>query len=141
MRRTGWLRRRLQARLEAVDSFCGELRESLLSKLPQDERFGIELLLREALTNAVVHGARQDPGRNVWCEIRQVAGGIEMRVADPGDGFDWRACLETTPEPFAECGRGLRILHRYASEFRFNEKGNCLHFRRLFRQGDAPLRY
>jgi len=137
MKRGGWLRRRLPARLEAVDALCAELRESLLSEAPESERFGVELLLREALTNAVVHGARQQPGSYVSCEIRPIAGGIEMRIADTGEGFDWRARLEALPEPLAECGRGLNILHHYSSDFRFNEKGNRLQVTRVFRRGEG----
>ena len=137
MKRGSRLRRRIPARLGAVDSFCRELRESLLCQVPQEERFGVELLVREALTNAVVHGAKQKLESHVLCEIRMVAGGIQVRVADSGDGFDWRARLEATPHPLAECGRGLHILNHYASEFRFNEKGNCLQVTRLFRQGEG----
>src|SRR5271157_6413156 len=49
----------------------------------------IELALTEALANAVVHGAKNDPSKiiecNVACDDRR---GILIVVRDPGPGFD-----------------------------------------------------
>jgi hypothetical protein len=44
--------RTLPATLAAVDALCCELRVSVIAWLPANERFAVELLLREALTNA-----------------------------------------------------------------------------------------
>jgi anti-anti-sigma factor len=85
------IRRKLPAAPEAVDQLCSELRTGLLAELPQSERFAIELLLREALMNAVVHGARNQRSAEIHCEVRPVEGGMKIQVADGGRGFDCRS--------------------------------------------------
>jgi anti-sigma regulatory factor (Ser/Thr protein kinase) len=131
------VRRKLPAAREAVDQFCGELRIGLLAELPPSERFALELLLREALMNAVVHGARDERSAKIACEVRPVAGGMKIRVADGGGGFDWRACRDGVPTPLGERGHGLPILHRYASQVRFSKNGNQVELTRMFHQGEA----
>ena len=51
----------MKATFKAVDSFC-EKAEKLLRKNNLDDYiFPVQMLLREALTNAVVHGCRKIP--------------------------------------------------------------------------------
>ena len=128
------LRRSIPALLPAIDRFCCELREGLLAELPAGERFALELLLREALTNAICHGAKQ--ASEVWCEIERMDDGVAMRVSDPGEGFDWRQRMEAAAVPLAESGRGIAILLRYASAVRFNESGNWVEMVRRFDKGE-----
>jgi len=131
------VRRRLPAARDAVDRLCREVRMGLLAGIPPRERFAVELLLREALMNAVVHGAQDQPDAEIDCEVRPVAGGIQIRIQDGGRGFDWRAHRRTVPEPFAERGRGLYILDRYASQVRFSGNGSQVEMTRMFQQGEA----
>ena len=128
------LRRSVPAMLPAVDRLCRELREGLLAELPAGERFALELLLREALTNAICHGAGE--ASEVWCEVERTDDEVAMRVSDPGKGFDWRKCMEAAAAPLAESGRGIAILLRYASAVRFNESGNWVEMVRRFDKGD-----
>ena len=124
--------RRLAATLNAVEALCSELRTCSFAGLPPRERFVVELLLREALTNAVVHGANRDPGRAIECELEMIPGGIVLRVCDDGEGFDWRMQVNQTAQSFAESGRGLEILRRYCARLRFNEAGNGVEMVRTF---------
>jgi anti-sigma regulatory factor (Ser/Thr protein kinase) len=126
---------RFVASLSKVDWLCSELRERVLSEIPKCERFIAELLLREALTNAVRHGTAA-PGGEVWCEIELLEGGIAMRIGDAGEGFDWRRQLGAEAPPLAESGRGIQILRHYSSSLRFNQKGNCVEVIRMFNQGE-----
>jgi anti-sigma regulatory factor (Ser/Thr protein kinase) len=128
------LRRSIPAILSSIDRLCCELRQGLLAELPAGERFALELLLREALTNAICHGAAQ--ACEVWCEIERLDDGIAMRVCDPGKGFDWRKCMQAAAAPLAESGRGIAILLRYASVVRFNESGNWVEVVRRFDKGE-----
>jgi len=53
------------------------------------EEFDIELALREALDNAVVHGNQEDPERKVHIRCRcQPGNEISIVVTDQGKGFD-----------------------------------------------------
>jgi serine/threonine-protein kinase RsbW len=128
--------RRLPSTLEAVDRLCAELRADLLSAIPCKERFTVELLLREALTNAVVHGLKGEPTGEVRCEIECFPGGITIHVSDNGEGFDWRPRIQASVEPRSESGRGIEILRRYSSRLKFNPKGNSVQVTRVFHKGE-----
>jgi anti-sigma regulatory factor (Ser/Thr protein kinase) len=113
-----------------------ELRSTLLADVAPHERFVVELLLREALLNAVVHGSYNDSGKSVRCLIKKVAGGVRIWVADSGDGFDWRNRRLERETPLTPSGHGLHILQLYASRIRFNAKGNRLELMRQFDEGE-----
>jgi len=129
------LRRRLAAELEAIDRICQEVRDGALSEIPKEQRFPVELLLREALTNAVLHGARGNPAREICCEIECSGRSVALRVSDDGNGFPWRRYWDATPAAMAESGRGIQILRRYSSALRFNEEGNRVEMIRRFDPG------
>lgn len=114
----------MPATLEAVERFCGEVRRKAAERCHDEDRFAIELLLREALANAVLHGANQDASRRVRCVVRIQSGVLEITVADPGQGFDWQTARDGSGGPLASDGRGLDIYRLYATSARFNRKGN-----------------
>jgi anti-sigma regulatory factor (Ser/Thr protein kinase) len=89
-------------------------------------RFAAELLVREALTNAVVHGCRKDPGKRVRCFLRVKGRAMLIAIADDGDGFDWHAALRREHDFPACSGRGIHILQAYADRIRYNDKGNTV---------------
>jgi anti-sigma regulatory factor (Ser/Thr protein kinase) len=126
------VRRRLPASLHEIDNLCTELRTSVLRGLLQHDRFAVELLVREALMNAVLYGAASDPRMYVWCEVERSRNAITVRVSDPGKGFDWRKYLNVVPASVAESGRGIQILSRYATALRFNDEGNSVEAIRTF---------
>jgi anti-sigma regulatory factor (Ser/Thr protein kinase) len=90
-------------------------------------------LLREALTNAVVHGCRSDPSRIVECAVRLRARSLTIAVVDDGDGFDWRSALRREAGTESCSGRGFEIFRKYATRFRFNGAGNVTTILRRFR--------
>jgi anti-sigma regulatory factor (Ser/Thr protein kinase) len=87
------------------------------------EWFAAELLLREALENAVSHGCCPGGGI-ITCVVRRRPGRLLIVVCDDGNGFDWRAASGREPSLTETHGRGLAILRQYASRVRFNDKGN-----------------
>jgi len=127
--------RRLVTSLEAIDGICSDLREGAFCEIPQSERFPVELMLREALTNAVRHGISGKSDGAVCCEIECLCGGVALRISDTGDGFPWREQLVDAPVPLAESGRGLQIMRLYADTLRYNEAGNRVEIIRMFSQG------
>ena len=106
--------------------FCAEFRVWRAASCPNLENFAAELLLREALTNYVVHGCAEDPTQRITCVLRAKPGRLLIAVRDPHRGFDWRAVWNASADIFDTHGRGIEILRIYASAVRFNESGNSV---------------
>ena len=120
------MRTALPATLEAVEAFFVDFRRRSRELLDRADCFAAELLVREALTNAVVHGCHTDPNKQVRCSLRLKGLRLLIVVEDDGDGFDWRAAWGNVAK-FPECsGRGIEILRKYARRVRYNDKGNAV---------------
>jgi serine/threonine-protein kinase RsbW len=94
------------------------------------EEPAVELALREALSNAVVHGNRLDAHKLVHVRCRCKAGkGISLIVSDQGQGFD----ASSVPDPLAvenllaEHGRGIHIMKLAMDQVSFDERGTEVH--------------
>ncbi len=116
----------LPATLQAVEEFFAEFRRKSQSLPDPSICFGAELLVREALTNAVLHGSGADPAKQVRCSVRLKGRRLLIAVSDDGEGFDWRAARHKPAGSLDISGRGIGILHQYANWVRFNERGNAV---------------
>jgi len=94
------------------------------------EETAVELALREALSNAVVHGNRLDAHKLVHVRCRcKVGKGISITVSDQGQGFDPSA----VPDPLsvdnleAEHGRGIHLMKLAMDEVSFEQRGAEVH--------------
>jgi serine/threonine-protein kinase RsbW len=116
----------LPASLQAIEEFFGEVRLTHNALLSRVNCFAAELLLREALTNAVVHGCHADPSKQVRCMLRLKGRRLLIAVQDDGDGFDWRAAWGDSADLPACSGRGIEILRKYANHVRYNDRGNAV---------------
>ena len=90
------------------------------------DRFAVELLLRESLNNALLHGCHQNPLLAFSCNLTVSNREVIIEVSDEGSGFDWRSKPKTLPEKSIETGRGLYIYAIYANLTKFNDAGNCV---------------
>lgn len=113
---------RIPAVLDSLEPIFLQFRGWCRAVTSTRDSFAAELLLREALTNAVVHGCKCDPGLQVRCALRINPRRILIGILDDGEGFDWRAVRAR--DESADCGRGVDILRVYGSRVRFNQKGN-----------------
>ncbi len=119
-------RRKIPPTLEAAEALCQEYRR-WTAELRLEAGFAAELLLREALANAVAHGAQGAlPSAEVTCIVRWRKQRLTIAVRDDGPGFDWRSRLVREMDEEAESGRGLVLYRQYATRFRFNEAGNVV---------------
>lgn len=89
--------------------------------------------VNEAITNAILHGNRNDPSRKVSLHAkRSPSGAFIFTVCDEGTGFSWRDSLDPLSIRSLDKpgGRGIFIMKTLASQLIFNEKGNKieLHF-------------
>ena len=116
----------LPATAEAVEEFFVSFRQHAAAALPKEHCFTAELLAREALNNAVVHGCHADPDKRVRCALRLKLGRLLIVVHDEGEGFDWRALWGSRAEASAPSGRGIELMRTYATRVRFNDRGNTV---------------
>jgi serine/threonine-protein kinase RsbW len=116
----------LPASLEAIEEICIRFQEWRKLHCEGLQSFPSELLLREALTNSVVHGASEDPGQRISCVLRAGRGRLLIAVQDGGEGFDWRSAFNRKSDLSDTHGRGIEILKQYANSVRFNRKGNSV---------------
>jgi len=100
------------------------------SQCAPGEEFGIELGLREALENAVVHGNQEDPKTKVYIRCRcQPGKEISIVVTDQGKGFDFEKIAGNgiTSDPAAEHGRGIQLMKAYMDDVHFERGGSEVH--------------
>jgi serine/threonine-protein kinase RsbW len=90
----------------------------------------IELAIREALANAVKHGAGGDASKEVRCCVAcDESRGMLIIVSDPGNGFD----PATVPSPllgeqlFSDHGRGLYLINQLMDQVWFSQGGTQIH--------------
>jgi len=124
--KTGELRAEIPASQDAIESFCWDFQQWLSREVSSRDAFACELLLREALVNAVQHGCAGIPEQRIRCVVRGGKGRILIAVSDPGPGFSWASRLAFIPEAEATSGRGVSIYKNYATRIRFNSAGNSI---------------
>ena len=98
--------------------------------VPESDRYNILLATSEAVTNAIRHGANEDPNRQVRISIEQDAHGVTIAVEDDGAGFRPDAIPDPThgPQLYQAGGRGIYLLKALASdvEFRVSADGTTV---------------
>ena len=118
---------RLPSTPRAVDMACERLKQRLgqvEAGLSQARAFDILLAVREALTNAVIHGNGNRPGNSVTLHCRpDGARGLVVSVVDEGGGFNLDAHL-APEDALSERGRGIPLIRHHAQDVRMT--GNTL---------------
>jgi serine/threonine-protein kinase RsbW len=101
-----------------------------LAGVPADARlrFRLQVVVSEALANAVVRGNHEDPSKQVSIEAELFPDRIRVHVTDEGDGFD----PGRVPEPLhpervnGTRGRGLFLIRKLVDDVCFNERGTSI---------------
>jgi serine/threonine-protein kinase RsbW len=97
-----------------------------LAGFSPDDALNVGLAVREAVINAILHGNKNDPSRDVDIRLDlPEAGGIQVKIRDQGDGFN----PEATPDPTDDehvlnaSGRGILMIRAFVDNvtFRFEE--------------------
>ena len=120
----------VQAITPVVDRVMDIVREM---KCAEGKEGDVEVALREALANAIIHGAQRDPAKRVeFCVACDPSIGLLIVVRDPGEGFDPAAI----PSPvlgqnvFSDHGRGIFLINQLMDEVRFERGGTEIHMRK-----------
>jgi len=120
----------IESTSEAANRVC----EKILSELEaqdfgQDNVFAVHLALEEVLTNALKHGNKMDPSREIKIDYSVSPEKVEVCVTDEGVGFN----PGTVPDPrlgenlYKVNGRGLFLIRAYMDVVEYNERGNSVH--------------
>lgn len=124
----------LPSGLGMVSSFVDQLMPVITRFRGTDgSELDIEIALREGLSNAVIHGNREDPYKRVHVTIRCSADGeVSITVRDEGAGFDSDSIADpTAPENLISThGRGIYLMRALMDEVSFEEGGTVVYMRK-----------
>lgn len=110
---------RFASRVEAVEEAAGAVSE-FLSRLGvgEDIAFGVDMAVREAVTNAVLHGNKLDETKFVDVSLKSLPGAVEITVHDQGTGFNPNSIPDPTEAEniLKTSGRGIFFMRSWMDE-------------------------
>jgi serine/threonine-protein kinase RsbW len=92
--------------------------------LDEDNRHWIDVAVREAVANAIKHGNRQDPGKQVEIDLRLDGDTLEIQIQDEGIGFD-PSSLEDPLAPenlLKPNGRGIFYMKSFMDDIQYRPR-------------------
>ena len=128
------LRQSLPSKVAVISPFTEQLMRFILNfRMADGSETDIEMALREALANAVIHGNGDNSCKSVYVTCRcYMDGEVAITVRDEGKGFD----SSTVPDPtFPENllfthGRGIYLMKTLMDEVSFEEGGAVVRMRK-----------
>jgi serine/threonine-protein kinase RsbW len=116
---------------KSVDPVVAQVMQTIRrTKCADGKEDSIELALHEALANAVVHGAKEDPSKVVECLVAcDDQRGVLIIVRDPGEGFDPHGIPTCTvgENLYSNHGRGIFLISQLMDEVKFHKNGTEIH--------------
>jgi serine/threonine-protein kinase RsbW len=126
----GWF----PSKVAAISRFVNQLMWFVLHFRSADgSEIDIEMALREALANAVIHGNGDDSCKSVYVTCRcYMDGEISITVRDQGRGFDSNAVPDPTllRKPTVHAWRGIYLMKTLMDEVSFEEGGSGMQMRK-----------
>ncbi len=86
--------------------------------------YHLNLVLTEAITNAICHANENDPRKQIQVQISASESSLNIKVFDEGEGFDLRELTVEEIHDTAECGRGIHIIHRLMDVVNYRKSKN-----------------
>ena len=133
------LRQSLPSKVEAISPFMDQLMRFILNFRRADgSETDIEMALREALANAVIHGNGENSRKRVYIVCRcYMDGEVSIAVRDEGRGFDSSAVLDPTLREnlLFTHGRGIYLMKTLMDEVSFEEGGSVVRMRKNSNSG------
>ena len=109
----------LPSRIETVEKAANVVADFVgRSGISEEAAYGIDMAVREAVTNAVVHGNQQDEHKVVELTLKSLPEAVEITVQDRGQGFN----PEDVPDPteveniLKTSGRGIFFMRTFMDE-------------------------
>jgi serine/threonine-protein kinase RsbW len=125
--------RHLQRALPSTLYAYHELVQEILCTLqelgwPNEELFGVHMALEESISNAVRHGNKEDPMKQVHVECELSEKRFFAKVCDEGLGYNPEKVPDccSTENLKASGGRGLKLICAYMTSVKHTDRGRCL---------------
>ena len=109
----------LPSRIDSIDEAARAAAEVAgRSGFNEEALFGIDMAVREAVTNAVLHGNGQDETKNVEIGFLNTGTSLVITVRDRGVGFDPSAVPDPTEAEnlLKASGRGILFMRNFMDE-------------------------
>lgn len=110
---------RLASRVEAIEEAATAI-SGIVSRagIPEEAAFGIDMAVREAIANAVIHGNRLDATKLIEITVKSSSEFIEISVHDQGQGFNPETISDPTKEEniLKTSGRGIFFMRNFMDE-------------------------
>jgi len=86
--------------------------------ISEDVAFGIDMAVREAVTNAVLHGNKLDSAKIAEVDLKKSPEGLEINVRDQGKGFNPNQVADPTKDEnlLKTSGRGIFFMRNFMDE-------------------------
>jgi serine/threonine-protein kinase RsbW len=109
--------------IRIIESFIDNAREKF--NINDDIYGNIMISVTECVSNAIIHGNKQDKKKVVNIELRFLDDQIRFIIEDQGEGFDFQKLKDpTSPEHIQNPGgRGVFIMKHLSDEVRFEDEG------------------
>jgi serine/threonine-protein kinase RsbW len=86
--------------------------------------YQLNLVLTEALANAICHANACDPTKEVRVSISATSKDLTIRVFDQGQGFDIKKLAKARVKDTDEGGRGVQIIFKLMDQVKYLKKGS-----------------
>ena len=113
--------------LDSTEAFVDKIADRL--DCDEETRHHIMLVLTEAVTNAIMHGNKEQHDKSVTVKAHLSSDRLQLSVTDQGKGFD----PQSIPHPLKEenllksSGRGIWLMREYADRVHFTNSGRTVH--------------
>lgn len=92
-----------------------------------EECDALQIAFEEALTNAIIHGNKNDSSKSVYINLNIDDAKIEITIEDEGNGFDYCTAIigltESQENIYKDSGRGIFLISLYTNDFYYEDNG------------------
>jgi serine/threonine-protein kinase RsbW len=113
--------------LSRVENFVDEICETYY--ITNSYYGNILMAILEAVKNAIIHGNKLNPEKQVKLSFRSVPNGLCFTIKDQGNGFDFRnvpSPIDVAEGSVENIGKGVFLMRSLADQVSYNTKGNVV---------------
>ncbi|SDD28114.1 serine/threonine-protein kinase RsbW [Algoriphagus faecimaris] len=109
--------------IKMIESFIDNAREKF--EINDDIYGNIMISVTECISNAIIHGNKNDKNKLVKLELRAEEDILQFVIEDEGSGFELESLPDpTSPENIAKPGgRGIFLIKHLTDDVKFEENG------------------